>query len=193
MAMGHDPPDATPSAGAPAPPGASGSQSAPQPPGRPDPMALLRSRGYVALLAAAAVLGVPVAAAAYGFLVLVGYLQEELFTHLPHELGFATAPAWWPLPVLLAGGVLTGLAIRYLPGGGGHSPANGFAMHAPPTAAQLPGVVAAALATLAFGAVLGPEMPLIALGGGLGVLATRLARRQQVPEQGVRVLASAGS
>ena len=75
MAMGHDPPDATPSAGAPAPPGASGPQSAPQPPGRPDPMALLRSRGYIALLAAAAVLGVPVAAAAYGFLVLVGYLQ----------------------------------------------------------------------------------------------------------------------
>ena len=158
-----------------------------------DVAARLRDPAYIRLILVAAVLGVPISAVAYGFLALVSYLQEELFTHLPHGLGFATAPAWWPLPVLLAGGVLTGLAIRYLPGGGGHSPANGFHMHAPPTAAQLPGVIAAALATLAFGAVLGPEMPLIALGGGLGVLATRLARRQRVPEQGVRLIGSAGS
>jgi H+/Cl- antiporter ClcA len=57
----------------------------------------------------------------------------------------------------------------------------------------LPGVVLAALATLVFGAVLGPEMPLIAMGGGLAVLATRAARRRKVPEQGVRVLGAAGS
>ena len=158
-----------------------------------DAAARLRDPAYIKLLVLAAVLGIPVSAAAYGFLALVSYLQKELFTHLPHGLGFAAAPAWWPLPVLLAGGVLTGLAIRYLPGGGGHSPAGGFHMHAPPTTAQLPGVLAAALATLAFGAVLGPEMPLIALGGGFAVLATRLARRHQVPEQGVRVIASAGS
>jgi H+/Cl- antiporter ClcA len=141
----------------------------------------------------AAILGVPVSAAAYGFLALVSYLQKELFTHLPHGLGFAAAPAWWPLPMLLIGGVLTGLAIRYLPGEGGASPAGGFAMHAPPGTAQLPGVLAAALATLAFGAVLGPEMPLIALGSGLAVLVPRLARRRTVPEQGMRVIGSAGS
>jgi H+/Cl- antiporter ClcA len=158
-----------------------------------DAAARLRDPAYVRLLVVAAVLGVPVSAAAYGFLALVNYLQKELFTHLPHGLGFATAPAWWPVPMLLIGGVLTGLAIRYLPGGGGVSPAGGFAMHAPPGAAQLPGVIAAALATLAFGAVLGPEMPLIALGGGLAVLAPRLARGRQVPEQGVRVLGAAGS
>src|SRR5207342_437639 len=76
---------------------------------------------------------------------------------------------------------------------GGASPAHGFALHAPPTAVQLPGVIFAALATLVFGAVLGPEMPLIALGGGLAVLATRAARRRAVPAQGVAVLASAGS
>lgn len=158
-----------------------------------DAAARLRDPAYIKLLIVAAVLGVPISAAAYGFLALVTYLQEELFTHLPHGLGFATAPAWWPLPMLLAGGVLTGLAIRYLPGAGGVSPAGGFAVHAPPTTVQLPGVIAAALATLAFGAVLGPEMPLIALGGGLAVLATRLARRRKVPEQGVRILGSAGS
>jgi hypothetical protein len=99
-----------------------------------DPVALLRSRAYVRLLVVAAILGVPVSAAAYGFLALVNYLQQEIFTHLPHGLGFATEPVWWPLPVLAVGGVLAGLAIAYLPGRGGPSPAGGFKLHGPPGA-----------------------------------------------------------
>jgi len=158
----------------------------------PDPRALLRSRNYVGLLVVAAVLGVPVSAAAYGFLALVDYLQKEIFTHLPHGLGFASTPVWWPLPVLAVGSLIAAAAIKYLPGGGGPSPAGGFKMHGPPTPAQLPGVILAALATLIFGAVLGPEMPLILLGGGLVLVFLKLARRD-VPEQGQRVLASAGS
>jgi H+/Cl- antiporter ClcA len=157
-----------------------------------DPVALLRTRGYVGLLAVAAIIGVPISAAAYGFLALVGYLQKEIFTHLPHGLGFAAEPAWWPLPVLAVGGLLAAMAIRYLPGRGGPSPAGGFKMHAPPSAAELPGVVLAALATLIFGAVLGPEMPLILLGGGLALLSLRLAGRH-VPERARRVVAAAGS
>ena len=157
-----------------------------------DPLALLRSRAYLQLLVVAAILGVPISAAAWGFLALVSYLQKELFTHLPHGLGYSTAPTWWPLPMLLIGGVLTALAIRYLPGNGGASPAPGFAVHPPPTPVQLPGVILAALASLAFGAVIGPEMPLIALGSGLAVLATKAARRRPVPTQGVRVLGAAG-
>src|SRR5215472_370830 len=187
-------PEATTPAGAPAPPGGPEPPGASGPPGAPpDPATMLRSRAYVALLVVAAVLGVPISAAAYGFLALVSYLQKELFTHLPHGLGFATAPAWWPLPMLVIGGVLTALAIRYLPGDGGASPAGGFGTHPPPTPVQLPGVLCAALATLAFGVVLGPEMPLIALGSGLGVLATKAARRRQIPAQGVRVLGVTGS
>ena len=160
--------------------------------GSPDPAAMLRSRAYVLLLVMAAILGVPISAAAYGFLALVSYLQKELFTHLPHGLGFATAPAWWPLPMLLIGAVLTALAIQDLPGTGGASPDAGFAVHPPPKPIELPGVICAALASLAFGAVIGPEMPLIALGSGLAVLATKAARRRPVPEQGVRVLGAAG-
>jgi len=156
-------------------------------------MAILRSRAYIRLLVVAAILGVPISAAAYGFLALVNYLQKELFTHLPHGLGFSTVPAWWPLPMLVIGGVLAGLAIRYLPGDGGPSPAPGFGVHPPPTPVQLPGVILAALASLAFGAVIGPEMPLIALGSGLAVLATKAARRRPVPAQGVTVLGAAGS
>ena len=159
----------------------------------PDPVALLRSRNYVRLLVLAAILGVPISAVAYGFLALVSYLQKEIFIHLPHGLGFSTEPVWWPLPVLAVGGVLAGFAIRYLPGRGGPSAAGAFAVHAPPTAVQLPGVILAALATLVFGAVLGPEMPLIALGGGLAALVIRLARRREVPDQAARVLGVTGS
>jgi H+/Cl- antiporter ClcA len=176
-------------------PSASATSTAPAEPGPApaDPGAPLRNPAYIRLLILAALLGVPISAAAYGFLALVSYLQKELFTHLPHGLGFATAPAWWPLPVLLVGGVLAGLAIRYLPGGGGPSPAGGFAVHNPPTAVQLPGVLLAALATLAFGAVLGPEAPLIAMGGGLALLATKLARKHKLPPQGLKVVGATGS
>jgi len=158
----------------------------------PDPRVLLRSRGYLRLLVVAAIIGVPVSAAAYGFLALVGYLQQEIFTHLPHGRGFRAAPAWWPLPVLAVGGLLTGLAIRYLPGTGGAHPAEGFKIHRAPAPAELPGVILAALATLVCGAALGPEAPLIAVGGGLVMLAVRAARRD-VPGQSTAVLASAGS
>src|SRR5262249_56100653 len=61
--------------------------------GRPGPAAMLRSPAYVRLLVVAAILGVPISAAAYGFLALVSYLQKELFIHLPHGLGYSTAPA----------------------------------------------------------------------------------------------------
>ena len=158
----------------------------------PDPAALLRSKSYAGLLVICALLGVPISAAAYGFLALVSYLQSELFTHLPHGLGFTAAPQWWPAPVLFVGAMLVVVAIKTLPGNGGPSPAGGFKLHKPPTAAQLPGVVAAALATLCFGMVLGPEMPLIMLGGGLAALAVRLAKKD-APEQATSLVASAGS
>jgi hypothetical protein len=56
-----------------------------------------------------------------------------------------------------------------LAGNGGHSPAFGFkAGGGPPIRRELPGIALAALTTLSLGAVLGPEAPLIAIGGGLG-------------------------
>jgi H+/Cl- antiporter ClcA len=158
-----------------------------------DPQVLLRSKSYLRLLILAALLGVPISAAAYGFLQLVGYLQGQVFTHLPNGLGFHGAPPWWPLPLLAVAGLLVAPVIRFLPGTGGHSPADGFkAGEGAPTTAELPGVLLAALATLAFGVVLGPEAPLIALGGGLAVLAVRLARRD-MPAQATAVVAAAGS
>ena len=53
----------------------------------PDPLALLRSKSYVALLILAAIVGVPVSAAAYFFLALVSKLQGWIFTSLPNGVG----------------------------------------------------------------------------------------------------------
>ena len=72
-----------------------------------DPMALLRSGRYLRLLVLAAILGVPISAAAYGFLALVTHLQAWIFTDLPQALGFAGTPLWWPLPPLTLAGVLS--------------------------------------------------------------------------------------
>ena len=157
-----------------------------------DPAALLRSRQYLTLVVFAGLIGVPVSAAIFGFLKLVSLSQGWLFTDIPKALGFHGAPAWWPVFPLALGGLLTALAIQYLPGNGGHSPADGFAVHGAPAPRELPGVFLAALATLAFGVALGPEAPSIALGGGLAVLAIRLARRS-TPEQARTVIAAAGS
>lgn len=159
----------------------------------PDPQALLRSRPYVVLLVMAAVIGVPVSAVAWGFLALVNKLQGWIFTSLPHGLGFHTQPLWWPIPPLVLAGFLVALTIRYLPGTGGHSPADGFnAKAGAPTPVELPGIILAALATLCLGVVLGPEAPLIAIGGGLGVIAVRLVRRD-APAQTRAVVAAAAS
>ena len=167
-------------------------QAAPPPADPADPQALLRSRSYVKLLVLAALLGVPVSAASYGFLALVDWLQEAVFTDLPETLGFDAAPVWWPLPLLALSGLLVALAIRHLPGTGGHSPADGFQASGPVPPAQLPGIFFAALATLGFGAVLGPEAPLILMGSALGVLAVRLASRD-APPQAAALMAATGS
>ena len=158
----------------------------------PDPLAVLRSRDYLRLLVLAAILGAPVSAVAYGFLALVSRLQQWIFTDLPRAVGFAHEPLWWPVPPLLLAGVLVALTIRHLPGRGGHSPADGFKAHGVTMPAELPGVALAALATLCLGAVLGPEAPLIAIGGGLAALAVVLARRD-APAQTTAMVGAAGS
>ncbi|ANP73739.1 chloride channel protein [Cryobacterium arcticum] len=157
-----------------------------------DPLAVIRSRGYLRVLLLAGLIGVPVSVVSYGFLALVSWLQGYLFTELPATLGFDSVPVWWPLPLLALSGLLVALCIRFLPGTSGHPPSEGFAAGGFPRPPELPGVVLAALATLALGAVLGPEAPLIALGGGLGALAVLLIKKDS-PPTALAVIASAGS
>ncbi|MGW0791997.1 chloride channel protein [Streptomyces sp. NPDC002911] len=160
--------------------------------GHPDPLAVVRTRGYAILLITVAVLGVPISAAAFGFLALVHELQSLTYEDAPRTLGFDGTPPWWPVPLLALAGLLTGLTVRHLPGKGGHNPAEGMSHAGPPAAVELPGIALAALASLGLGAVLGPEAPLIALGGGLAVYAVRLVKPGIEPSAGAMV-AAAGS
>jgi H+/Cl- antiporter ClcA len=158
-----------------------------------DPGSLIRSRQYRVLLVLAALIGLLVSLASWGFLELVRSIQVGVYTDLPSDLGYDKVPVWWPLPWLALAGVLTALAIEYLPGRGGHVPADGLSTGGAPTQPiELPGVLLAALATLGLGLVLGPEAPLIALGMGLAILAIRLVRKD-APQQVLGLMAAAGS
>jgi H+/Cl- antiporter ClcA len=155
--------------------------------------ATIRSKAYVGLLVAVAVIGVVVSLAAWCFLEGVHQLQQELYTHLPHALGYQHGPPkWWPLPILAIGALIVALAITRLPGNGGHIPAEGLSTGGPSGPNVLPGIVLAGLATIGFGLVLGPEGPLIALGAGTAGLMISLARRG-TPPQALLVVAAAGS
>jgi H+/Cl- antiporter ClcA len=157
-----------------------------------DPGALIRSRGYIGVLVLAAIVGLVVSVAGWLFLELTVRIKDWVYGDLPTAVGFAAAPTWWPLPVLTISGLIVGFAVERLPGAGGHRPAAGLASGPPTIPAHLPGVVLAALAGISLGVVLGPEAPLIALGGGLGLLTIDLLRRG-ASDQVKLVIAAAGS
>ena len=151
----------------------------------------MASRRFVVLLVLAAVVGVVAALAAWCFLELTHQLQVGVFEKLPEELGYDDAPTWWPLPVAAIAGLIVAAAIVRLPGTGGHVPARGLST-ATTLPVELPGVLLAGLATIGLGLVLGPEAPLIALGGGLGLLAVHLLRKDAPDELGT-LMAACGS
>jgi H+/Cl- antiporter ClcA len=167
---------------------------APAPPAlpTPNPIELVRSRSYLALVVLGAVIGVPIAVVAYFFLKLVSEAQTWVFVTAPGELGLHPVPVWWLLVPLFVSGLVVGLTIEHLHGTAGHKPAEGFKAAGAVDPIDLPGIVLASLATLCMGAVLGPEAPLIAIGSGLGVLAVHLVKRD-APPMAALVIGAAGS
>lgn len=135
----------------------------------------VRPRDLLHALLVAAAIGIPVSLAALAFLGASHQIGHWLWSDIPAAAGFDQGDWWWVLLVPTVGGLLAGLAVRRLPGNGGHEPLHGFSAD-PVQPAAIPGVVLAALATLSFGAVLGPEAPLVALGGALGLWFARLFR-----------------
>jgi H+/Cl- antiporter ClcA len=152
----------------------------------------MRSRAYVRLLILAVILAVPIAAGAYWFLKLTQLLQGWTFTSIPEAVGFSSTPTWWPLLPLFVAGVCVGLVIRYLPGSGGESPVNGFSPGGLPVPINLPGILLAAVISIGLGAVIGPEGPLVALGGGAAYLVVWLVKRD-TPQQAAAIIAGTGS
>ncbi|HET7807363.1 MAG TPA: chloride channel protein, partial [Gaiellaceae bacterium] len=145
---------------------------------------------YLRLVGLGAVIGIPAAFLAALFLAVVHDLERWLWESLPSALGHSAPP--WYLVILLpaAGACVVLLARTLLPGDGGHSPLEGIGGGGPTPVSHAPGIALAALGTLSFGAVLGPEAPLIALGSVVGMivaLSGAFGQREQ------SVLATAGS
>ena len=151
----------------------------------------LSPRVVAALLALTCIVGLFVSFASWAFLEGIHQAQIGVYDKLPGDLGFDSAPVWWPLPILLVAGFVVAAAIARMPGGGGHNPAEGLN----PGVTQpieLPGVLLAAFGTIPLGLVLGPEAPLIALGSALGIMSIKAARRD-AQDQAVALIAAAGS
>jgi H+/Cl- antiporter ClcA len=148
-----------------------------------------QARGYLQLIVIAALIGIPAALLAAAFLAAVHETTHLLWTDLPEKLGHDQAPWYLVLGLPVLGGLIVWVARRFLPGDGGHNPNEGLNMSPTPWR-YAPGVALAAFGTLAFGAVLGPEAPLIALGSIVGMAATSLVK---VPARAQQVVATSGS
>ena len=146
---------------------------------------------YLKLVLFGGVIGIPAALVAALFLAFVHDLEHWLWTDLPDRLGHSAPPWYLVLGLPVAGACVVLAARRFLPGDGGHPPLEGIG-GAPTPVAHAPGVALAAIGTLAFGAVLGPEMPLIALGSAVGLALTPLMRLRSGSQEG-QLLAGAGS
>ena len=155
-------------------------------PAQPDELGGLT---YLRLVGLGALIGIPAALLAALFLALVNELEQALWHDLPEALGRSSPPWYLVVGLPVVGAALVVVARRLLPGDGGHPPLEGLvATPTPPAAA--PGIALAALGTLAFGSVLGPEAPLIALGSVVGVA---LAQRLRLGDRENAVLSTAGS
>jgi H+/Cl- antiporter ClcA len=138
-------------------------------------------RAYLKLVLLGAAIGIPAALIAALFLAAVHELEDWLW---PDDA------QWYRVIGLPVAGAAVVLAARkLLPGDGGHPPLEGIGGGVTPLS-HAPGIALAALGTLAFGAVLGPEAPLIALGSVAGVAAAKLTR---LGPKETAVLATAGS
>jgi len=141
------------------------------------------------LVGLGALIGIPTAVAAALFLGFVHELQHWLWTDLPDALDESAPPWYLVLGLPAAGGAIVWLARTFLPGEAGHTPLDGIDP-SPLPLSHAPGVVIAALASLGFGLVLGPEAPVVTLGA---IIAVALVSFTPLDEKETRVIALAGA
>ena len=130
-------------------------------------------RAYLRILLFAALLGIPVAFAAVLFQTALHDLIELVWHDIPDGFDWDEPPVWYVLLVPGLAGLLVAAVLR-LPGHGGHTPLEGLGLVAIKPI-ELVSILPAALISLSFGIVLGPEAPLLALGFAIGVVGVRMA------------------
>ena len=145
-------------------------------------------REYLHLVLLGAAIGIPAALVAALFLALVHDVEHWLWHDLPDSLGHSSAPWYLVVGLPVVGALIVAVARALLPGDGGHRPLEGLATDPTPVS-HAPGVALAALGTLSFGAVLGPEAPIVALGSVVGIA---LGRIVSIGRRGSAVLSAAG-
>jgi H+/Cl- antiporter ClcA len=128
------------------------------------------ARQIVALSSIAIFVGLLAGAGASAFVAVEHHLQNLVWQTLPESMGLDQAPAWLVVGLLVVGALITYVGLQ-LPGKGGHAPLSGFALDIGP--GTIISALVAALGSLIFGAVLGPEAPLMAVGTAVGALAFR--------------------
>ena len=144
---------------------------------------------YLRLVLLGAAIGIPAALTGVALLWLVHIVENWLWVDLPASLGQSDPPWWLILGLPVVGAVIVVVAVRWLPGNGGHEPLEGIRL-GPIPASHVPGIVVATVGSLAFGAVLGPEGPLIAIGAAVGLLSKNVVH---LGRNGQQVMATAGS
>jgi H+/Cl- antiporter ClcA len=158
--------------------------SAPEPAATPTAAAALRLVGLGALV------GIPAALVGVVFLAIVHELEVFLWHDLPEHLDASSPPWYLVLGIPVAGALVVAAARAFLPGDGGHEPLEGIGGGGVTPVSYAPGIALAAIGSLAFGAVLGPEAPLIALGSAIALVVGREAR---LGERERAVVSTAGS
>ena len=144
---------------------------------------------YLKLIGLGAAIGIPAALVAALLLAFIHDLEGWLWHDLPEALEYSSPPWFLVIGLPVVGAAIVVVARLFLPGDGGHPPIEGLHAGITPVA-DAPGIALAAIGTLAFGAVLGPEMPVVALGAAVGVAVSYVAR---VGQRETGVLATAGS
>ena len=115
-----------------------------------------RGTGVVAVAGFGAAIGIPAAFLAALFLALVHYLQQWLWHDLPDALNASSSPWYLVIGLPVASAALVWAARALLPGDGGRPPLLGLGTDPTPLR-YAPGLLIAAIGTLGFGAVLGPN------------------------------------
>ena len=161
------------------------------PPPEPDAAGGGANQGkeYLRLVLLAGAIGIPAALVAALFLAVVHDLEHWLWHTVPAHYGHSLPPWYLVLALPVVGAVITWGARRYLPGDGGEEPLDGIKLGAMTWRMGI-GVAVAAVASLSFGAVLGPEAPVIALGAVVGGFLLPYVRVSAV---GPNVMRTAGS